>query len=115
MAYLDKANQALAAKRHYEANKPAMIEKAATFAKERKVYLTQVTSRIKDVPCTDCGVKYPPYVMDFDHVRGTKKYNVSSMVSRGMSEKTLLEEIAKCEVVCSNCHRARTYNRREDL
>lgn len=76
----------------------------------------QVANRLiikeaKDVPCADCGERYPPYVMDFDHVRGYKLMNVSMMVQRGFSAAKMHEEIAKCEVVCANCHRQRTFER----
>ena len=69
---------------------------------------------IKDVPCTDCGIKYPPYVMQFDHVpgRGEKLFNIGA-VGRGKSRKILDEEIAKCEVVCANCHMERTHGTRK--
>ena len=50
-------------------------------------------------------------VMDFDHVRGEKVANVSSIWSR-KSWEAVLEEVAKCEVVCANCHRLRTWSRR---
>lgn len=66
----------------------------------------------KNKPCADCGEKYPPYVMDFDHLPGAPKVaNVAAMPG-AWSEKTILAEIAKCEVVCANCHRERTYQRR---
>ena len=61
----------------------------------------------------DCGIKYPPYVMDFDHL-GDKEFVISKGVSMHSPIK-LLKEIAKCDVVCSNCHRLRTYNRRIGL
>jgi hypothetical protein len=50
-------------------------------------------------------------MMDFDHVRGTKQANVAELINT-LSKKRLDEEIAKCEIVCSNCHRARTYLRK---
>lgn len=56
----------------------------------------------------DCGKRYPSYVMDFDH-RESKIRDVSRMVSLGLGEATVLAEIAKCDVVCSNCHRERTF------
>ena len=62
-------------------------------------------------PCVDCGINYPYYVMDFDHVRGQKHANVMELVST-LSKKKIDEEIAKCEIVCSNCHRIRTHMRR---
>jgi hypothetical protein len=64
---------------------------------------------LKDNPCMDCGIKYPPYIMQFDHVRGTKKYNVSLTLCH--SKKSILEEVAKCDLVCANCHAERTYQR----
>lgn len=66
-------------------------------------------NQVKYVPCTDCGKQYHPYVMDLDHVRGVKVKNVAKMIGRSSME-ALKEEIAKCEVVCSNCHRIRTWN-----
>lgn len=60
-------------------------------------------------PCADCKVPYPHYVMDFDHVRGKKKFNLSIACQR--SNKAVLEELAKCDIVCANCHRLRTHRR----
>jgi hypothetical protein len=69
-------------------------------------------NEVKDVPCADCGVRYPPHQLEFDHVRGTKVADVSRLATRPVGVKRLLEEIAKCEVVCANCHRLRTWCRR---
>ena len=65
----------------------------------------------KDRPCADCGVSYPYYVMEFDH-RGDKEFAIADNAHR-VSESKLRNEIAKCDVVCSNCHKARTYIRRQ--
>jgi len=112
MAYKDKADQAASARRHYEANKEVMKQRAVEAKAKQKSLLLELTRRVKDTPCKDCGIKYPPYVMDFDHVRGTKRKNVSSMVNSGVAVSTIEEEMAKCEVVCSNCHRERTFKRK---
>lgn len=64
----------------------------------------------KDVPCADCGVKYPYYVMDFDHLRDKVK-NISQ-TTQSWSVARIKNEITKCEIVCSNCHRERTFSRR---
>lgn len=49
---------------------------------------------------------------DFDHVRGKKRKNVGAMVNgHNFSVEKIIEEIAKCDVVCSNCHRERTFSR----
>ena len=65
----------------------------------------------KDRPCADCGARFDPCAMDFDHVRGIKVAAVSELVRRGARPEVVLREIAKCEVVCSNCHRVRTQRR----
>lgn len=62
-------------------------------------------------PCMDCHTLYPFFVMDFDHVRGEKKCAVS--VCKTVT--AALAEIAKCDIVCANCHRKRTFQRRTDL
>ena len=59
--------------------------------------------------CVDCGIKNH-IVLDFDHLRD-KKYNVSRMIHDGFSWKAIMKEVAKCEVVCANCHRIRTHFR----
>lgn len=61
-------------------------------------------------PCMDCGIKYPWYVMDFDHVSGEKVDNISTLVGK-LSTAKLKVELEKCELVCSNCHRQRTFSR----
>ena len=63
--------------------------------------------------CTDCGNSFPWYVLDFDHVYGKKVANIGQMLNY-FSIEDILKEVAKCEVVCSNCHRERTYQRKNN-
>jgi hypothetical protein len=50
--------------------------------------------------------------MDFDHLDGdTKDFNIASFKVLGLSWHSVLLEIDKCELVCSNCHRIRTRDR----
>lgn len=74
-----------------------------------KLDLQNFLKELKNVPCKDCGIKYPPYVMDFDHL-SDKEFLISKMTGCG-SKKKMMIEAAKCDVVCSNCHRIRTHNR----
>lgn len=64
---------------------------------------------LKDEPCVDCGHEYPHYVMDFDHVRGEKLFSIGRAYHRSISVDEIIREAAKCDVVCSNCHRERTH------
>lgn len=61
--------------------------------------------------CADCGYRDHTAALDFDHLEGTTKLANVSRLIRLRSWPVVLEEIAKCDVVCSNCHRIRTYNR----
>lgn len=61
-------------------------------------------------PCTDCGGYFHFSMMDFDHVNGDKRSNIAWMKCSNID--TLKSELDKCELVCSNCHRYRTYTRR---
>jgi len=83
-----------------------------TNAAKQKAHLSRYIQDMKSkTPCMDCKISYPYYVMDFDHVRGRKQANVMELIST-LSKKKIDEEIAKCEIVCSNCHRIRTHNRK---
>ena len=80
--------------------------------KKQKEALARYLIEVKEKnPCMDCKISYPYYMMDFDHVRGKKQANVAELINT-LSKKRIDTEIAKCEVVCSNCHRARTYMRK---
>jgi hypothetical protein len=61
-------------------------------------------------PCSDCGNYYPAIVMDFDHRDPDTKQHEVAAIKYGSWEK-LLAEIAKCDLVCANCHRIRTLER----
>jgi hypothetical protein len=50
--------------------------------------------------------------MDFDHLEDNKEFDVGNSVRDLPNVKKVMEEIAKCDLVCACCHRVRTYNRR---
>lgn len=68
---------------------------------------TIVSDLLKRSCCTDCG-ESDPIVLEFDHVRGEKYLCVSKMVADGYALARIEDEIAKCDIVCANCHRRRT-------
>ncbi len=57
--------------------------------------------------CLVCDMR-DPSCLDFHHRDpSTKKFNVGHVGTRG--KKGLLKEIAKCDVICANCHRRVTF------
>ena len=93
-------------KRHYEANKDYYAARNTKRRKENQAYIRS----LREGKCADCGGVYPWYVMEFDHCRGEKKYNIASMASS--HRNTIDKEVAKCDLVCCNCHAVRTHERR---
>jgi formate-dependent nitrite reductase cytochrome c552 subunit len=76
---------------------------------------TELLAKLRAVPCADCGGRYPFAAMDFDHRDPTtKQFTVSRMHIQRTTEEEIFAEVAKCDVVCANCHRLRTYRRREE-
>ncbi len=96
-------------KAHYESNRKVHIQRRNENAKVSRKMKRDLLNEAKAVPCFDCGQSYPPWVMDFDHL-GDKLFNVSTMVNSRTIEE-IRTEVMKCEVVCANCHRQRTYGR----
>lgn len=112
-----KQCQAEYGRKHYQANK-AIYNDRARKNEEALIKRNQdfIRAYKENKPCTDCGKQYPYYVMDFDHLDPTKKEkNVGRLTARSFSLEKIQKEIDKCELVCSNCHRIRTHNRRVAL
>ena len=102
-------------------NKAVSEYRARRYAKEgqwrndspKAVSLNEWMVELKSKPCTDCGNCFPACCMDFDHQPESKKaYNIGSMFAHHYSRELIQSELDKCELVCSNCHRIRTRNRR---
>lgn len=89
-----------------------MKAEKTSIAKQKAALYKYLREKKENTPCADCKENYPYYVMDFDHVRGKKHKNVMELVPT-LSKKIIDEELAKCEIVCSNCHRIRTHMRKE--
>jgi 5-methylcytosine-specific restriction endonuclease McrA len=106
----DPIKQKEASRRHYVANRDKVIAKAKEYSIKTRVRIRAfITAHLKANPCVDCG-ETDAIVLEFDHVRD-KDFNISDATRKGVSMKKLKDEIAKCEVRCSNCHRRKTYER----
>lgn len=69
---------------------------------------------IKANPCMDCKKRFPAPVMQFDHRDGNTKIKaISTLMRNTVKWETIEKEIAKCDLVCANCHAIRTHKRRK--
>lgn len=103
----NNANMRAYRKRRYEAD--GMWRDSGGKASALKDWMIE----LKAAPCADCTKTFDTCCMDFDHRDGeTKAYNVGSMFAHHYSRELIEIEIAKCDLVCANCHRIRTRDRR---
>lgn len=64
--------------------------------------------------CHDCKQSFHPAAMEFDHLPGSeKKFNLGNIGRRSLG--AFKKEIKKCQIVCANCHRVRTEERRKQV
>lgn len=81
-------------------------ERRAVKVKQLARARAHVLSVVARAHCTDCGL-CDAVVMEFDHVED-KQSTITRLVSGAANPRRLDEEIARCEIVCVNCHRRRT-------
>jgi hypothetical protein len=98
-------------RQHYLENQSKYIKMSRARVVEHRRRLRFLILEAKAKPCADCDLSYPPWVMQFDHVRGRKLFHLGAYREDYVSVPTLLNEIKKCDVVCANCHADRTYKR----
>jgi len=91
----------------YQKYRSTYIQKARVRnAIQSKVKAEFLVEYLKKHPCLDCGER-DIVVLEFDHQQD-KVLDVSALSREGYSLSKLKQEIAKCDVVCANCHRRRT-------
>jgi hypothetical protein len=94
----------------YRTNQERRRRVAETRTRPHEAIICYLRDFLLEHPCVDCG-ETDPVVLEFDHVRGTKIAAVSAL-ARNASIKTVVDEVAKCEVRCGNCHRRKTARER---
>lgn len=110
MPYKDR-DQRLAYLRTYREKHPDVRVRTDYQARKRQG-LREYVAELKKAPCMDCSGTFPTCAMDFDHRPGeTKVHAIHQMITRNASMVRLKAEIAKCDLVCANCHRIRGMNR----
>lgn len=88
-------------KKWYNNNKQHRINQSKAY---RKIVHDFIDNVKMDKGCIKCGFKVHPSALDFHHTNDNKGFSISSGNGQ-TSIETLKEEIKKCVVLCSNCHR----------
>lgn len=108
---LNKERAAANGKRWAAANR--LKKRAYQRAASKKRRLAIQAIKLK-AGCIDCGYCEHPAALDFDHRPLEIKLFSVGTTPNGRWEQ-VLREIAKCDVVCANCHRVRTEDRRSSI
>ena len=94
---------ALYRKNHYITNKQKYIDKSAQWKTQQKI---EFYNWLKTKQCESCGI-CDFRVLEFHHKDEAKEFEISQKVGLVKLSK-LLDEIAKCNMLCANCHRIET-------
>ena len=94
---------------HYTRNRAAYITRSVANMRVRRRSLKhRVWEYLAAQACVDCGER-DPLVLDFDHIEPENKRNEIYWLAHGTyAWSTIVDEVAKCDVRCANCHRRRT-------
>ena len=86
-------------------------EKAYERKKQRRQEMISWLREYKGtLACLQCGETHPA-CLDFHHRdRNEKDFRISALGNMGWSKERVLTEIAKCDVLCANCHRKLHYD-----
>lgn len=96
----------------YEKNKTNHVQQVGGNNRRYRREIINKLNDLKSRPCSDCGKVFHPCAMDFDHRDPSLKIgNISRMKGRANSLDRILQEAAKCDLVCAVCHRIRTFKR----
>jgi hypothetical protein len=88
-------------------------ERRRELKRARRIEFVEWYLSLKDgKPCAVCGGVFHPAAMQWDHLPGTGKNGNVGDIQRRSARARVLAEIAKCELVCANCHSIRTFQRR---
>ncbi len=101
-----KACAKLSARESYIRNRALCIAREV----ERKRRLYASVGKLKSGPCNACGLSFPFWAMEFDHLHG-KIDGISSMVRHGKPLGFIEDEVQKCHLLCVLCHRVTTKSR----
>ena len=94
---------------HYANNKRAYLERnQRNNPQQREANRIFVNQFLREHPCVKCG-ESDPVVLEFNHVDpATKTGNICDMIHFRVSPARIRLEIAKCDVLCANCHQRHT-------
>jgi hypothetical protein len=91
---------------YYKQHKKKILGKALKAQEEDRIWLRELKD---NKPCMDCKVVHRHFALDYDHRDPSKKLAAVGNVLNRNGREAALKEMSKCDLICANCHRYRTY------
>lgn len=110
MPYKNREQKLEAQRRHYQENKDRYISNQYLRRMQRAEWFFELKSGLS---CS-CGESHPACIQFHHRDPLTKEGEVSDFVNAGYSKDVILAEIAKCDVLCANCHLKQHWQERMD-
>jgi|SRR5271157_5348777 len=104
----EKSNQ------HYHANKSAYKKRSLEYRRSKRDEARRLIDEARSKPCHDCEQQHPRWRMELDHRDPSKKTRCVSEMVGSYTLQQIAREIEKCDAVCANCHRDRTFFRKSE-
>ena len=101
MPFKDPEYRRVYRRKWYKNNKKSEIAHVQRRKKDIKRWLWEHKKSLK---CSICSESHPA-IIDFHHKEGKKEKGVSQMLVDGYSIDRIKQELAKCDILCANCHR----------
>lgn len=90
----------------YQRNRARQMEMVAEGKKRKRLWFRQLKAEL-GLACAECGEDHLA-CLDFHHDDPKlKEWGVAWMVAQNMGKQRILAEMARCTVLCANCHRKR--------
>lgn len=88
-------------RKHYRKNPEKYLERNKIKRQELRDWFRNLKDRLA---CKHCGEDHPACIVFHHRNPSEKDFTIGNCINRNFSKKRILAEIAKCEVLCSNCH-----------
>lgn len=96
---------------HLNSNTKVNVSKKKKGTYESLDFIDELQAFKQRNGCSDCKVMYPHYILEFDHRPEFKKIDNVYRVYKKFGKDKAWQEVAKCDVLCANCHKSRTFER----
>lgn len=101
-------------KKWYNSHKDIHISRVRTLDQKYLLQVRTFIDSVKEKGCAKCGFQHPA-ALDFHHVSEDKETSIATVFQKKWSLARVQKEVAKCILLCANCHRIHHYNERMGL